>query len=254
MMLERLDLWGALSSAVGVSACGHLAFLLVAFFVFQAAVEPVPMRDLGESVEFQTLSVPLDVFKSAAPIEPEREVAAAPEDDEAVAEEPPPIRRRVPKRRRIARKPDLIAVPVVEGSVASEVSVPALAASVVSVQDPVDDPILPAKVPVVAKVVVDHGTLTRGYVVQISRLLREGKTYPRSARRARVEGKVVVEVVIDSQGRIVATRIHRSSGSRVLDDAAVAHVLALRSLPAPPGELGWKRKTLRVPFTYRLRA
>ncbi len=45
--------------------------------------------------------------------------------------------------------------------------------------------------------------------------------YPREAFEAGVEGRVEVLVTIDAAGRVVSSRLYRSSGHRVLDEAAV---------------------------------
>lgn len=44
--------------------------------------------------------------------------------------------------------------------------------------------------------------------------------YPQSARRARVQGTVLLRVLIDRDGRPREVRVHRSSGSQQLDSAA----------------------------------
>jgi periplasmic protein TonB len=265
-MVARMQAPRPLHYTLGVSALGHAAFLLVAFFVFKVAVEPMQVRDLGESVQFETISIPHALFAPPPP-EPEIVPAVAPEPKEEVEPAEPEKVRKAVKRRKVRKKaaaePELAAAPVVESHDNSgEVSVPAPAGPAGAVDEPgiarsgADKGDGDAfskvrqKLPVAAKV-IDRGALTRGYVGRIGKILRKGKKYPRAAQRAREEGKVIVEVVIDGRGRIIKARVARSSGSRTLDEAAVAHVKALRTLPAPPSELGWTRKSFRVPFNYR---
>ena len=50
--------------------------------------------------------------------------------------------------------------------------------------------------------------------------------YPIEALRAGVQGTVLLKVLVDTSGKPVQVTIDRSSGSRVLDDAARQHVLA----------------------------
>jgi protein TonB len=50
--------------------------------------------------------------------------------------------------------------------------------------------------------------------------------YPIEALRAGVQGTVLLKVLVDTSGKPVQVTIDRSSGSRVLDDAARRHVLA----------------------------
>ena len=50
--------------------------------------------------------------------------------------------------------------------------------------------------------------------------------YPLQALRTGTQGTVMLKVLVDQSGKPVQVTIARSSGSRVLDDAARAHVLA----------------------------
>lgn len=60
--------------------------------------------------------------------------------------------------------------------------------------------------------------------------------YPIRALRDRVQGTVLLKVLVDATGKPVRVLIERSSGSRVLDDAARRHVLAAwRFHPAMQG-------------------
>lgn len=49
--------------------------------------------------------------------------------------------------------------------------------------------------------------------------------YPKDAERRRIEGTVVLEVLVDVDGRPIDVRVQTSSGSRSLDEAARKHVL-----------------------------
>jgi protein TonB len=50
--------------------------------------------------------------------------------------------------------------------------------------------------------------------------------YPIQALRADIQGTVLLKVLVDAGGRPMQVVVARSSGSRLLDDAARAHVLA----------------------------
>lgn len=50
--------------------------------------------------------------------------------------------------------------------------------------------------------------------------------YPVQALRAGIQGTVLLKVLVDPNGKPLQVMIERSSGSRVLDDAARRHVLA----------------------------
>lgn len=75
--------------------------------------------------------------------------------------------------------------------------------------------------------------------------------YPELARLAQIEGRVVVEVGIDTLGAVVATRVLKSSGAQVLDDAAVGAVLEWRFTPAYQRDRPVAVK-VAVPVSFRL--
>ena len=82
--------------------------------------------------------------------------------------------------------------------------------------------------------------------------LNRHKTYPAEARRARVEGVVVVRFAIGEGGEILSSSIVRGSGHPLLDDAALD--VFRRANPAPRLPESWGRGpiTLSVPIEYSL--
>lgn len=64
-------------------------------------------------------------------------------------------------------------------------------------------------------------------------LSRLKKRYPAAARRNGWEGTAVVALEIDAHGRLTEARIHRSSGYRVLDEAALAMMRTARFAGGP---------------------
>lgn len=79
----------------------------------------------------------------------------------------------------------------------------------------------------------------------------ELKHYPSEARMNRWEGRVVVRVVIDEQGRLLDATIALGSGYVLLDHAALDVIR--RSCPLSlPHALGRRQIVLRVPIQYKL--
>lgn len=75
--------------------------------------------------------------------------------------------------------------------------------------------------------------------------------YPESARRAGREGRVLLRVLVDDQGRTKIVEINSSSGSDVLDRAAAEAIRRWRFHPARHGDQpveSW----LRIPIEFRL--
>jgi protein TonB len=77
------------------------------------------------------------------------------------------------------------------------------------------------------------------------------KHYPLMARRMGVEGRVVIEAVIDARGQIVSASIAKSSGSEILDDDAMALLKAATPLKLEHVRLA-ERTTVRIPMVYSL--
>ncbi|MCL7465309.1 energy transducer TonB [Phaeovulum sp. NW3] len=83
--------------------------------------------------------------------------------------------------------------------------------------------------------------------------LAAAKTYPKAARNARTEGKVILGFSLDSYGRVVARSVLERSGHPVLDQAALALIDGLAGLPAPPAAMGPGPFPMRVPIVYSVK-
>jgi periplasmic protein TonB len=87
------------------------------------------------------------------------------------------------------------------------------------------------------------------YHREIFMALRRHRVDPHSGRA----GRVVILAIIASSGGLVTRTIMESSGSDVLDRAALATFDKSAPFPAIPRELGSDSITLRVPFEYSMR-
>ncbi len=76
--------------------------------------------------------------------------------------------------------------------------------------------------------------------------------YPRVARRRGLEGEVWLRVRVSETGRVLHLEIHRSSGHRVLDDAAHKAVNRWRFRPALLGDVPVESEVL-VPVRFQLK-
>lgn len=82
---------------------------------------------------------------------------------------------------------------------------------------------------------------------QLKKLDAQGLFYPAEAIARGLQGEVLVLLIIDENGQVVAARVEQGSGHRLLDDAALRAVRSLRSLPADA-----PRETL-LPVRFTLR-
>jgi protein TonB len=100
---------------------------------------------------------------------------------------------------------------------------------------------------------IDREGLLKAYLKDVNAAVQRHYEYPRSALRMRLEGTVIISATIDAKGKVLSAKVHTSSGHAVLDEAALAAINALGSVPAPPAALGWDTKTVKIPYKYSLR-
>ncbi len=75
------------------------------------------------------------------------------------------------------------------------------------------------------------GPSTAGVVALIERRMAERKTYPRLARERGIEGTVVLAARVDADGGLADARIAESSGSALLDRAAIGLLRSVFPVP-----------------------
>lgn len=97
----------------------------------------------------------------------------------------------------------------------------------------------------------DRKGALRDYIRLLSSAVKKRYKYPRAARRAGIEGRVVVKLVLDDQGRVLQVELMTSSGHEILDNAALEAARSVKVLPPAPSALEWGKKAIRVPFNFR---
>lgn len=80
--------------------------------------------------------------------------------------------------------------------------------------------------------------------------LSKAKRYPREAAMRRQQGVPYIRFIMDREGKILSSRIERSSGSRLLDDEAVSLPKRAQPLPKPPPEVKGDTIELVVPVEF----
>lgn len=90
-------------------------------------------------------------------------------------------------------------------------------------------------------------TWTRTIREQFARQQQAGLFYPAEAIRLGLEGEVLVFMMLDANGNVVAARIEAGSGHALLDQAALEAVRRLRSLPTDAPQ------EVLLPVRFRLR-
>ena len=112
---------------------------------------------------------------------------------------------------------------------------------------------VPAPAPVVVPT-VDTTKLLKTYLRRVGRAVRKDFKYPRAAIRAGMEGRAVVSITIDAEGRVINAKLSRSSGYTILDQAAVEAARSIAKVPKAPEALEWSQRRVKIPFKFQLRS
>lgn len=98
------------------------------------------------------------------------------------------------------------------------------------------------------------GSARSDYLALCRRLIENNKDYPLMARKGRIEGTVLVRCVLECTGKMKSSGVSKSSGSGLLDNAALRAVLSVGQFPPVPPELPGSELVLDIPITFRLLA
>ncbi len=98
----------------------------------------------------------------------------------------------------------------------------------------------------------DIDAVRSAYAKRVRDRIEAEKDYPSRARRGGVEGVVSVQFTIGHGGEAGAVSVAQTSGSKILDNAALDAVRNAAPFPPLPAELGKNEFTLRVSIVFRL--
>jgi protein TonB len=183
-------------------------------------------------------------------------VAAAPEmpaapPAAALPERAPEVARdavRRPAPRPLARPADLVAVAPAERPVAEPARPPAPAAPAAS--GAAGTAARPAASGVPA---AEAAALTRELATAVRAAIARAQRYPAQARNRGITGTSVIRVTIGRDGSLQRVALVRSSGSELLDAAAVASAQAVGRYPAAPADLPGASFTFEAGLVFDLR-
>lgn len=97
-----------------------------------------------------------------------------------------------------------------------------------------------------AKLTGGDVTARRAYMGEIAKKLQKNKVNPRS----KLSGTVMLRFTVDTKGEILNRTVMQSSGSKVLDDAALASLERAAPFPPLPGTVGGEPLEMQVPFRF----
>ncbi|EGY02360.1 TonB protein [Nitrospirillum viridazoti Y2] len=82
--------------------------------------------------------------------------------------------------------------------------------------------------------------------------LERFKRYPADAQTRHQQGVAYLRFTMDRDGRVLSSRLEKSSGYELLDREVQALIERAQPLPKPPPELGSDRVELVVPIAFSL--
>lgn len=97
-----------------------------------------------------------------------------------------------------------------------------------------------------------YNNISKDYLGMIRLRIEKHKKYPDYARERGIEGKVTIIFVLKHDGYISGVRIAKSSGYKVLDQAAITAVKNASPFPKPPNSSSEGSITLQVTITFEL--
>jgi protein TonB len=235
--------------AVALSFALHLVLLAVAFW----SIKPLPVTELPRLAAENAFTVDLIAFPTSAAQRPEgRDSQAALIRAVRPLAEAPPVKAAAPKN----MPPPVVAPAAVQrGPVDTPPAPDGEFAAAAAVPSP-PEPALQGRAGEGegSTILTGSGPPAPLFGIPIARPQYDTNPpipYPPAARRANLEGTVLLEALVTAQGTVAQVRLARSSGHAILDRGAVEAVRGWRFEPARRGETAIEM-WVEVPVRYRL--
>jgi len=191
------------------------------------------------------------VMSEASPARPIEQVEEKEKTQEKVAsrpvEEPPPEIKPAPN-------PDVALEPPHQEVTRAQPQNPLTPAPMTSAPQalPEQTAALPAA-PMQGRPTPNRSSAVPTWKTEILALLERNKRYPEAAQSRHQQGTAQVFFSLDRQGRVIDSRVVRSSGASALDEEALTLLRRAQPFPPPPPELSGQRVDLSVPIRFNLK-
>jgi protein TonB len=110
-----------------------------------------------------------------------------------------------------------------------------------------------AAAPALGQLSPDNSKAVAAWRTQILALIERNKRYPLAAQSRRQEGVAQVLFTLDRNGRVLDSRIAKSSGAAALDAEALALLRRAQPFPAPPPDVPGESVAVALPLRFSLR-
>ena len=231
-----------------------LFFLLACLSVFGAIAGIVhyPQQSAAEAERSSEKPVALTFYTPPAPESVKTETRVNKKVKKAAAKpvpKPKPEEKRVEKpkpqplkqvQQAVPKPEEMPAVTQAEEALPVEEETPASAA-------PTEKPQTPAAVQTPKSA---PKQIVEAYYGKLYSRISRQKYYPHQARRFGIEGDVSVVFLIDSEGRIVETKLLKKSGNRLLDRAALEIFRQIEQFEKPPESMA--KRSFEITIDYHL--
>jgi protein TonB len=95
--------------------------------------------------------------------------------------------------------------------------------------------------------------LSKNYLTYIRRTIISKTKYPKRAKRLKKQGIVLVSFIIKNNGNITKINIEKSSGSKILDNAAIKTLKNINKFKEIPSQLKRNSWNIKIPMVYKLK-
>jgi periplasmic protein TonB len=210
---------------------------------------PVPVAPAAPQTDIAP--GPEQVMSEASPERPVEQVEEKQKTEEKLAarpvEEPPPEIKPAPN-------PDVALEPPHQEVTRAQPQAPRTPAPTTSAPQalPEQTAALPAA-PMQGRLTPRTSNAVPTWKTEILALLERNKRYPEAAQSRHQQGTAQVFFSLDRQGRVIDSRVVRSSGASALDEEALALLRRAQPFPPPPRELPGERVDLTVPIRFNLK-
>jgi periplasmic protein TonB len=256
--IANLRRW-TISAAVVVLAHGAFAAALVTWREESEPAEPAaaivvefaPVPVAPPNRELDIAPGPEQVMSEASPdkpVEPVKEkIEEKPELKTEPVEEPPPQVKPAPN-------PEVAITPLSQAREVPQREEPRPPAPTTSAPQavPLQSAAIPAA-PAQGQATPRRSNAIPTWKTQIVALLERNKRYPPAAQSRGEHGVAQVFFSLDRTGRVIESRVVRSSGAATLDEEALALLHRAQPFPPPPAEMPGPHVDLTVPIRFNLR-